>query len=250
MNDLITRVWGETHKGCVRRENQDRFLIKKIASGVLLAVADGVRGNSGGAVAAQAVIDAVQHFNFPPTVLENELRLAVSEGETKIKEMAVEQPNLEGMGTTLTLIAVTGGTARWVHVGDSRLYRFSRGRLTQVTTDHTFIQDLINDGVLTLQQAAEHPLRNVLDRCVGMDNIRPDSGEFRIREDDCLLLCSDGLNRHLPNGEIASCLKKGLADRTGAASMVKALLTAALDKGGRDNITVIVFLAGQNHTEK
>ncbi|MCG8635993.1 MAG: protein phosphatase 2C domain-containing protein [Desulfobacterales bacterium] len=244
MNDSGVRVWGETHRGQVRPENQDRFLIRKIRQGHILAVADGVGGNGGGAVAARAVISAVRDFDFSGTDLERELRLALGKGEKKIREKSAGQPDLAGMGTTLTLAAVTEGPIRWIHVGDTRLYRLSGGKLTQVTTDHTFIQDLIDDGVLSPEQAGKHPLRNVLERCVGMDGTRPDSGRFHAGEDDGFLLCSDGLTRHLSNREIASCLEKGLAAGSGAKALVRELMAAALAGGGEDNITVVLYLAG------
>lgn len=245
MNDMESKVWGETHKGWIRRQNQDRFLVKEINRGIILAVADGMGGHIGGEIAAEKVIEAVKRFDFTLENLEKELILALGEGEKKIQEIVKENSDLEDMGTTLTLAAVTDHSVYWLHVGDSRLYRFSGQTLAQVTTDHTFIQDLIDDGILTLEQARKHPLKNMLDQCVGMDGIQPDSGKFCVEGNDCLLLCSDGLTRHLSHEEIEFCLEKGISRSQGAKTIVKELMAMALNKGGEDNITVVLILMGR-----
>ena len=243
---------GESHKGLVRKINQDRFLVKKNAGLLILAVADGMGGNAGGEIAAEIVIDSVSRFKFAPENLEKDLLRVLTEADAQVKATAKENPHLEGMGTTLTLAAVSDSRVHWLHVGDSRLYRFSGSLLEQISMDHTFIHDLISDGSLTPAQAETHPLRNMLDQCVGMDELEPGVGQFSIHNSDCLLLCSDGLTRHLDHERIQTMLEKKWGKTlVGQQFSEKELssrlretagefIASALKTGGEDNITVIL----------
>ncbi len=154
----------------------------------------------------------------------------------KIRQRAKETPDLEGMGSTATVVVVGKDTAYWSHVGDSRLYHFHPGTLTQISTDHTFVQDLVADGTLSQEEAGRHPLRNVLDQCVGCGNLKADSGRFKIMAGDRLLLCSDGLIKHVSDDSIKTALAEG-----NARQAVEELLDQALDAGGTDNVTVVVM---------
>ncbi len=130
--------------------------------------------------------------------------------EKQIHKKVKNNSGLEGMGTTATIAVSYKNKVFWTHVGDSRMYLFHDKKIKQITTDHTFIQDLIDDSTLTLDQAKKHPLRNMLDQCVGCDEMDPDSGMLKIKKNDRLLLCSDGLTKHLSDLQIESILQENL----------------------------------------
>jgi protein phosphatase len=163
------------------------------------------------------------------------LRILEHCGE-RIEQQTTRDGRLEGMGTTATVAIADRKTTYWAHVGDSRMYLFRSGSLKQITTDHTFVRELIEEGSMTEQEAARHPLRNMLDQCVGCGNMSPDSGRLDLLAGDRLLLCSDGLTRHVPDEAIASALQSGTARQA-----VEALLEQALDGGGKDNVTVVIL---------
>lgn len=232
------RLWAESHVGHKRKTNQDRFLVREVkdGQGVLLAVADGMGGEAGGDMAAQMVIDFLGAVSTDPGEFEHHLNQILSEANEKIRQRAMETPDLEGMGTTATVVVVSQDTAYWAHVGDSRLYYFHLGSLKQITIDHTFVQDLITDGTLSQEEAERHPLRNVLDQCVGCDSLKVDSGKFNISPGDRLLLCSDGLIKHISDDSIKIVLAE-----YNARQAVEKLLDQALRAGGKDNVTVVVM---------
>lgn len=237
MECLRLVAYGLTDRGLKRSRNEDRFLVRELEGGTwLLAVADGMGGGARGDLAAQAVVDVLAEQPDFPDPADEALAAALLTAHSRIQALVGENLGQEDMGTTATAAVFTAGWVYWAHVGDSRLYHQSRGRLRQVTTDHRFLQDLLADGTMTPEQAAVHPLRNVLDQCVGCSECRPDSGRFRVEAGDRLLLCSDGLTLHLDDKEIAAALTAAQEPRTAA----EALVQAALDRGGGDNVTVIM----------
>lgn len=228
-------TWGESHIGYKREDNEDRFLIKELRKIIILAVADGIAGCAGGEVAAQTIIDVFQEYEFSKENLEKDLSMTLLKAEKQIHKKVKNNSGLEGMGTTATIAVSYKNKVFWTHVGDSRMYLFHDKKIKQITTDHTFIQDLIDDSTLTLDQAKKHPLRNMLDQCVGCDEMDPDSGMFKIKKNDRLLLCSDGLTKHLSDLQIESILQRESIQEAG-----QKLIKAALKMGGTDNVTVIV----------
>lgn len=141
------------------------------------------------------------------------------------------------MGSTATIVWVQNNFAVYAHIGDSRLYLWRNSVLSRITTDHTFLQDFLDDGSLTPEQARTHPFRNILDKCVGCDGSEPDTGSIALREGDALLLCTDGLFKELHEVAIAAVMALGATPQKTATT----LLNQALAAGGRDNITVIVM---------
>lgn len=235
MTVIDTDTWGESHIGCKRKTNEDRFLIKELPGLMILAVADGMGGHAGGEVAAQIVIDAFAEYNFSKDNVKNDLKSALETAQKNILYKSSRNFDLDGMGSTATTMALFQNKAFWVHVGDSRIYLLHDKKIRQITTDHTFMQDLIEDGAISLEQAEKHPLKNLLDQCVGCDEIHPDTGMLTLRKNDRILLCSDGLTRHLPDVQIESILMVNPVQRAG-----QQLIRTALEMGGADNVTVIV----------
>lgn len=232
------RLWAQSHTGHKRKTNQDRFLVREEKDGqkVLLAVADGMGGEAGGEIAAQMVIDFLDAVPVGSREFGPDLSQILTESNEKIRQRAKENPDLEGMGTTTTIVLVSHDTAYWSHVGDSRLYHFHTGTLKQITTDHTFVQDLVADGTLSQEEADRHPMRNVLDQCVGCGSLKVESGRFKIMAGDRLLLCSDGLSRHVSDDSINTVLAEG-----NARQAVEKLLDHALHAGGKDNVTIVIM---------
>jgi len=226
---------GATHPGRVRPNNEDRWLIFRTERDVVLAVADGVGGQAGGEEAAQLAVDALR--GAAPGPEPGEWLLGrVATAQERIRERAEADPDMEGMGTTLTAALVREGRVFWVHVGDSRLYLLRRGAIAQITADHSFVRELVEHGDITPGEARVHPLRNMLDQCLGTPGMRPDSGELALLPGDTLLLCTDGLHGEIPGRRLREILNSGDTPESIASS----LLDAALAAGGRDNVTLAI----------
>jgi serine/threonine protein phosphatase PrpC len=152
-----------------------------------------------------------------------------------ILDMVDQVPDLRGMGTTMTVAYVGDGSVTWAHVGDSRLYLFREGKLQRITEDDTIPGLLLAEGEIDHEEARVHPLKNVLFDCLGRGDFEAHAGRFEIQEQDILLLSTDGLHDEVPEEEMISILQLN-KDLQG---MLEALVSAALEAGGRDNITVV-----------
>ncbi len=229
----------KTDPGRVRAQNQDRLY----ADGSLFIVADGMGGHAGGNVAAEvAVTETVASLKAG-----NEPELAIQTANRSILERAASEVSLEGMGTTLTmaLVDTSESVADIFNVGDSRAYLLRSGQLTQLTNDHTFVQELVDAGSITHEQAATHRARHVLTRVVGVAmEVEPDHFRVPLQYDDVILLCSDGLINEVSNLEIAQVLASRMPED---ASDV--LVRMANQHGGNDNITVVVVRLGNPDRE-
>lgn len=230
--------------GKARLENQDRILITSLDTSVLLTVADGMGGMAGGALASETAV----------RFLESRIDGAVADAEgfarilrdAGIKIQAISQDSaLEGMGTTLTGVALGAVHAVWAHSGDSRLYLLRRGGLTQISRDHRFLQDLIDSGDMSPEELARHPLRNVLDQCVGCPGFAPDYGSFDLEEGDLVILTTDGIHDHV-SGEKMLFLFQNDLDLPGIAN---ALVAEALSAGSRDDLSVVLCRVGAVNPE-
>ncbi len=232
------RAGSATDIGMVRATNQDQFLV----STPLFAVADGMGGHAAGEVASKVAVDALgASFHDGPTTPEG-LEYAARAANREVWEHAQTDPDLRGMGTTLVAIALVeadDGTEQLAvaNVGDSRAYRLRDEQLAQVTTDHSLVQELIDEGQIDEEAAAVHPQRHVLTRALGVD---PDVAVDLILLDpvpgDRFLLCSDGLIREVGDDLVASVLMR-LSDPDEASAE---LVHLAKEHGGTDNITVVV----------
>jgi len=227
-----------THIGLVRKSNEDRYFIKKLADdSILLAVADGLGGEVAGDYAAEIMISKLAGINRIDNGSEIEqLALIAQETDLTITDKKEADPDLEGMATTLVCVLLRNGVAYWVHVGDSRLY-FLRGKqLSQITEDQTLARFLLKEGEITPEEAPTHYSRHVMDQCIGCGYCKPETGQLAIREKDLLIQTTDGLHRKVTAGSIVSFLS-GKAD---IETKARSLVDAALEAGGEDNITLVV----------
>jgi PPM family protein phosphatase len=224
-----------TDIGRIRQANEDAYYVGER----LFAVADGMGGHRGGAVAAGVALTSLRE-RFEPTTTDR-LVEAVEEANALVVERAEADPELAGMGTTLTALALVEDDDRHLlavaNVGDSRLYLMKEGELEQITEDHSLVATLERQGRITRDEAATHPQRNILTRALGIDGtVMVDSWEIVPFVGDRYLLCTDGLYNELDDHRIAAGLRR-LADPTDAA---RELVRLAHDAGGRDNITCVV----------
>lgn len=231
-----------SHVGKVRSTNQD----SGYAGHQLFVVADGMGGHAGGDVASAIAIKALTNADFAyetPTEAAKVVADAVIQANRDISATVLEHAELTGMGTTFTGIAICEDTVAVSHIGDSRLYLLRAGELSQITTDHTFVQRLVDAGRITEDEARVHPRRSVLMRVLGDVESAPeiDSLLLTTHEGDRWMLCSDGLSGVVPFEEI----RELLTGSDGAKPAADRLVKAALDGGAPDNVTVIVVDMGE-----
>ncbi len=227
-----------TNIGLVRKANEDRYLIKKFSDGsVLLAVADGLGGEVAGDYAAEIIrgrLAGIQHVSRGAE--QAEIAALTKDTDITIRNKADNDRDLEGMGTTLVCVLLREGVAYWVHVGDSRLYLLRDNNLVQITEDQTFARFLLEEGEITPEQAPFHYSRHVMDQCVGCGDCEPETGNLEIRDKDLLLLTTDGLHKKIETETMVSVLNT----QTDIGAKAKSLVRAALDSGGKDNITIVI----------
>jgi protein phosphatase len=231
---LALRYAVRSDVGRVRANNEDAVF----ASPRMVAVADGVGGSAAGEVASRTVIDAVAHMDKCrlSDPLDSALRAAVASGNEAIGFIASCRPVWAGMSTTLTAIALAEDEYAIANIGDSRTYLFRDARLTQLTRDDSFVQELIDSGELTTAAARRHPQRSVVLEALDGDARRSASVRTAgARVGDRLLLCSDGLSDMVEDDGLAAALSIPSRDRS-----ADHLVELALAAGGRDNVSVIV----------
>ena len=228
-------VWGAaTHKGMARENNEDSLFPDSAGESdgpVVLMVADGMGGHVAGEVASRLAVNAAASADLEPAD-------RVAAGNRAIREEVARQPDLDGMGTTMTLVELRpDGIAHFGHVGDSRAYILADGRLVQLTNDHTVAAEYVAAGQLSVEEAETHPQSHMLTRCLGLTRfINVDELEMPVERGDRLLLCSDGLNLMVAAEDISAGLAEGTAEEAAWR-----LVDMANEAGGKDNITVIVI---------
>jgi PPM family protein phosphatase len=228
--------------GLARSGNEDSYFCGR----TMFAVADGLGGHQGGEVASAAAVAPLAaldgHSFANPDEAAEALAAAVRDANEAILDQAAGDPDLWGMGTTLTAAALAGDDRlQLAHVGDSRAYLLRDGTLEQLTIDHTVVGELVRRGRLTPAQAAIHPERSILTRAVGLDPTVPVDlpDPLELRAGDQVLLCSDGLTEAVDDGRIAELLA---AAGDGDAAC-RSLIDAANAAGGPDNVTVVLLRA-------
>jgi protein phosphatase len=273
---LSVDCFGLTDVGRVRQVNEDHFLIASMrkvmeieqtslptptrdqlhsgAMARLLLVADGVGGSRAGEEASGLALQTVAAYVTTSMRcfyqldqqlsgdLMSELESSVQKSHAMVRSAAEGKPSLEGMATTLTVVHVLWPTAYMVQVGDSRCYLHRAGELEQLTRDQTMAQDLVESGVLPPELAEETRWSHVLSSAVGKE-IQPVTSKVELDIGDSLLLCTDGLTKHLSNREILSCMEGAES----AEEVCRDLVAGALEAGGSDNVTVVVarFVSGR-----
>jgi serine/threonine protein phosphatase PrpC len=233
-----------SHTGKVRSNNQD----SGYAGSNLFVVADGMGGHAGGDVASSLAISRLAALDQPydsTAEAERALRDAISDAAVDLVDTVNMRPELAGMGTTVSALIMVDDYAVIAHIGDSRIYLFRDGALTQITTDHTFVQRLVDSGRITPEEARYHPRRSVLMRVLGDMDTDPELDTFIMptQPGDRWLLCSDGLSGVVDDPHTAKAMGLGLAPGRTADSLLK----QALDGGAPDNVTIVIVDVGGQH---
>ncbi|MGC4773478.1 PP2C family protein-serine/threonine phosphatase [Micromonospora sp. DT44] len=233
---LKLRSVGTSDRGLIRSGNQDALH----AGAWLVAVADGMGGMAAGDLASSLTIDAVAPLDVetPEDALVAALQDGIALATARIRQAVADDPERQGMGTTLTalLFARTGSCLALAHVGDSRAYLFREGVLKQITRDDTFVQMLVDQGVITPDQASSHPRRAVVTQALQGEDVSPSYATMVPRSGDRWLLCSDGLSNVVRPDTLAEVLA-AYPDRSACAGK---LIDLALHAGAPDNVTVVV----------
>lgn len=241
----------QTDPGCIRESNEDsgRHVSPRdnetlTARGRLTIVADGMGGHASGEVASAMAVDVIGEVYYADRASspQEALRKAVETANREIYEASLSDERLAGMGTTLVALVILGDKAFSAHVGDSRLYRMRAQQLEMLTFDHSQVMEMVQHGIITMEQARNHDDKNVILRAVGT---QPEvevevSDTFKVEPGDTFLLCSDGLNDMLEDSEIESILTSEPDEYSAAARLIQ----AAKDNGGHDNVTVGVVSVG------
>ena len=224
-----------TDTGCVRQINEDALLDAPERG--LWAVADGMGGHAVGDLACRMVIESLS--NLPGA---NELASVVADARARLLDvneqlrMEAARRQVSRIGSTVVLLAARGGVCGCVWAGDSRIYLFRAGRLVQLTRDHSYVEELKTRGQLTAEEALHHPAQHLITRAVGaLDVLELDENTLELSDGDTFLLCSDGLSNEVSEAEMVSELAPGNCEFA-----AQRLLEIALERGGRDNISVIV----------
>ena len=237
------RTFGNTNTGLVRSNNEDAYGNYPDLS--LYIVADGLGGHAGGEVASRIAVESINEYiesaykYKTPEDINSTIIKAIKEAGTRIVLEADKGHNLQGMGTTIVAAKIEGDKAIVAHVGDSRAYLIQGDVITQITKDHTVVEEYIRLGLLTPQDAICHPSRHILSRALGISgDLDIDITDIRLQAGDTIILCTDGLTNMLPDKEILGTV---LELRPSPEKITDRLITLANNNGGIDNITVITI---------
>jgi serine/threonine protein phosphatase PrpC len=242
---LRVRAVLRTDVGLVRSENQDFGMctttqeeLESHPGGRLLIVADGMGGHRGGATASRLAAETVkaQFLGSETADIPTALRESLTRANARIYSEAQANPELRGMGTTTSVLAVRGDHGWLAHVGDSRIYMVREGAIKQLTDDHSLVATMVREGLLTSAEAETHPRRNVLQRSMGVaEDVEVDvRGPYELQPGDTFILCSDGLHGLVKEPELREIAAKPIE------AAADEFLRKALERGAPDNVTVIV----------
>lgn len=233
-----------TDIGKVRSENQDRVRYAENVSPAfgVLAVCDGMGGANAGSIASETAVDTfVDNVSAHLVNRKDKLPLdeVILEGAGRanavVYERSVSDLACEGMGTTLAAALVTAKSCRVVNVGDSRVYLISGGTIRQITRDHSFVEDLVERGIIRREEARTHPRKNIITRAVGVEpTVECDVFAPKVKKNDILLLCSDGLSNTVTDEELLDTV----VQNKDLPKVAQALLELALERGAPDNVTI------------
>ncbi len=234
----IVEQVGRSDVGRQRTANEDSLVIAP----PFFAVADGMGGAKAGEVASATAVEVFDGELESDEPAESQLARIVREANRRIHRLAVSQESYRGMGTTLTAAKIEGDAVSLAHVGDSRAYLLREGELEQLTRDHSLVAELERSGQITPEAAEHHPQRSIITRALGPEpDVEVDTYTIAGRDGDLFMICSDGLTSMISDDEVGSILRSA----GGLEEAAEALVRAANQSGGRDNITVVLFRLGQ-----
>lgn len=240
----MSNIFGQSDIGRVRPTNQDRFdygtTIEKIT---WVVVCDGMGGTNGGDIASSMAVESIKNTitrDFSEDISHNEveqfLKKAINKANFEIFSRSQKEPELSGMGTTVVLLLIVKGKIHIAYVGDSRAYLVRNGEIQQLTEDHSMVQQLINDGEITDEEAKDHPQKNIITRALGISKVvEVDYISEKKLEGDLIISCTDGLTNYLDQNDLLTCVKNNNGD-----TLVDEMISMANERGGNDNITVVV----------
>lgn len=230
------KVYAMTDIGRVRQLNEDAFY-QPLEGERFCAVADGMGGHNAGEVASALAIETYARcMREVERVTPEALRAAVSRANETVYRASLESPEVSGMGTTFSALAMEGRNAYIAHVGDSRVYMIRRHAIMQITLDHTLVEEMVMKGLITVREARVHPKRNIITRALGTDErVTVDLFQVELKPGDVFFLCSDGLTNMVPEREI---LHAAIASMPWQDKL-RRLVGLALENGGLDNITAM-----------
>ena len=246
------KLAGKTDVGRVRQENQDDYRAGELPGGAVWAlVCDGMGGAKGGREASQGACNVIENFcqeQYAQCGAGQEepfLKKALLYANRFVFQKAAHEEALAGMGTTAVCALVRSGNVYLCHAGDSRAYLIRDGKLTQLTHDHSYVQELVDCGTITEEEAEHHPQKNIITKALGVDyRLEPEFTAAKLKREDRLLLCTDGLTNMVPVEEMEKLLAQGtfydLPDR---------LIEAANAHGGSDNITALLLAVEPTEVE-
>ena len=246
------KLAGKTDVGRVRQENQDDYRAGELPGGAVWAlVCDGMGGAKGGREASQGACNVIENFfqeQYAQCGAGQEepfLKKALLYANRFVFQKAAHEEALAGMGTTAVCALVRSGNVYLCHAGDSRAYLIRDGKLTQLTHDHSYVQELVDCGTITEEEAEHHPQKNIITKALGGDyRLEPEFTAAKLKREDRLLLCTDGLTNMVPVEEMEELLAQGtfydLPDR---------LIEAANAHGGSDNITALLLAVEPTEVE-
>lgn len=241
----MIKAYAKSDKGNVRETNEDYFYISNSLDQIqLFLLADGMGGYNGGEIASQLAIQTSKNYienNFKDIEKDRDsiiqlLGSSMEYANMVVYEKAKENPELQGMGTTLEICLIYNNKAYIGHVGDSRIYRVRKQFIRKLTQDHSYVQKLVKEGTITKEQAEHHPQKNMLMKALGCNAfVEPDVMVKGFLKDDILIMCSDGLSNMVEQQTIYEMASKNIEQAT------KDLVQLAKDRGGYDNITVVII---------
>ncbi len=238
-------IFGKTDVGKVRLSNQDAFAYTELGGGNFCAVVcDGMGGHVGGNIASEVAIAAFQkqislaeEASFKDRDIESMLESCILRANEAVFSRSITEPSLRGMGTTIVTVFSYDGRFYVAHVGDSRAYYFNGENIVRLTKDHSVVQEMVDKGEISEEEALNHPYKHVITRVLGIDSVvSVEISPVEIEPQGKLLLCSDGLSNMLSDSELEEFLNLDAE----APELCDTLVNAANDRGGHDNITVVI----------
>ena len=234
-------TYGESEKGLVRKVNEDAI---NLSVNNLYLLADGMGGYDGGQIASSLAVQSAGRFlGSVPAFSEQLLKESFYAANRAILNEKKDNPELRSMGTTMVAAAEAGDKLVWAHVGDSRLYRFQQGKLEQITVDHSFVMELVNEGKLSRAEMRVHPRKNEITRAVGIeDELKVDTGSFALENGTFILLCTDGVSGMVEDRDLESLIASSpRKTKEDLKELGRRIMDKVYEAGARDNASFILI---------